>query len=288
MRPLVGALACLGIVIVLGHGLSSCYTPPHPDCGFICGTGGACPADYTCAADNVCHYINAPASTTCNADAKLPTDSPDADVTPPMVTGSTPVDGATSVPRDTIITINFDRRLAPATVTASSVTVFHLATQILGTPTLDPSGVAITFTPAQPLPADAQIAVQLSTAIRSTTGGVFEGKVIGFTTIDDEPPTLAGSLPADMDTGVLVTAPIDVLFSEAVTNVTSTTFHISNGATDLPGTVSSLGGNAFRFMPAADMPAATLITVHLDGGLGGIVDLAGNPLASVQFTFTTL
>ena len=41
------ALVCLGFF--------ACYSPPEPDCGFVCGPGGACPDDYTCASDNICH-----------------------------------------------------------------------------------------------------------------------------------------------------------------------------------------------------------------------------------------
>jgi hypothetical protein len=44
---------------------AACYSPYEPVCGFVCGTGGACPADYTCASDNVCHLNGSPASTTC-------------------------------------------------------------------------------------------------------------------------------------------------------------------------------------------------------------------------------
>jgi len=43
----------LGILLALG--VSGCYSPYQPDCGFICGTDGACPEDYTCGADRVCH-----------------------------------------------------------------------------------------------------------------------------------------------------------------------------------------------------------------------------------------
>jgi hypothetical protein len=48
-RLLLGAVALL-----LGLG---CYDTPKPPCAFICGPGGACPVDYTCQSDNVCHLV---------------------------------------------------------------------------------------------------------------------------------------------------------------------------------------------------------------------------------------
>lgn len=33
----------------------ACYKTPKPNCSFTCGTGEACPADYACGPDNICH-----------------------------------------------------------------------------------------------------------------------------------------------------------------------------------------------------------------------------------------
>lgn len=35
--------------------LVGCFKTPTPECSFACGPNSACPADYTCAADNFCH-----------------------------------------------------------------------------------------------------------------------------------------------------------------------------------------------------------------------------------------
>jgi hypothetical protein len=68
-------LAALGGAIV-----AACYSVPTPDCGFICGPGGACPDGYTCADEQRCHRIGAPTNLVCNtADAAVPVDgAPDA------------------------------------------------------------------------------------------------------------------------------------------------------------------------------------------------------------------
>ncbi len=45
--------------------LVACYSPYEPECGFVCGDGGACPPDYTCGSDNICHLNGSPAGHVC-------------------------------------------------------------------------------------------------------------------------------------------------------------------------------------------------------------------------------
>ena len=47
--------------------VTACYSPPEPDCGFMCGPDNACPADYTCADDNQCHLNSASPSLVCGS-----------------------------------------------------------------------------------------------------------------------------------------------------------------------------------------------------------------------------
>jgi hypothetical protein len=37
---------------------AACYKTPKPNCSFSCGQGGACPDDYTCGPDNICHLMS--------------------------------------------------------------------------------------------------------------------------------------------------------------------------------------------------------------------------------------
>jgi hypothetical protein len=52
--------------ILLAAALSACYSPYEPDCGFVCGSDGACPDNYTCAADRVCHLNGTSPTKTCS------------------------------------------------------------------------------------------------------------------------------------------------------------------------------------------------------------------------------
>jgi len=60
---------CMASLVALAVGaiVPACYSPPQPACGFVCGAGGACPADYTCAPllDNRCH-LNGMPMTSCD------------------------------------------------------------------------------------------------------------------------------------------------------------------------------------------------------------------------------
>jgi hypothetical protein len=56
----------LGILLAGHLILTACYSPYEPDCGFVCGSGGTCPDDYTCnSADNLCHLNGSSPSMTC-------------------------------------------------------------------------------------------------------------------------------------------------------------------------------------------------------------------------------
>jgi hypothetical protein len=72
-------MAIASLVALAGAIIAACYTVPAPDCGFACGPNGACPDDYTCAADHRCHRVGAPASLVCSTpDAAAPSDTRDA------------------------------------------------------------------------------------------------------------------------------------------------------------------------------------------------------------------
>ena len=55
---------CVASLFALAVGtiVPACYSPPQPACGFVCGPGGACPENYTCAPtlDNRCHLDSLP------------------------------------------------------------------------------------------------------------------------------------------------------------------------------------------------------------------------------------
>ena len=66
MSPRAALAARIAVGLALGGGLlAACYDVPSPDCGYVCGPGGACPDGYICASDGICHRDGAPGNLVC-------------------------------------------------------------------------------------------------------------------------------------------------------------------------------------------------------------------------------
>lgn len=48
-------ISVAGLALALAVAAAACFSPQQPACAFSCGPAGACPADFTCASDNLCH-----------------------------------------------------------------------------------------------------------------------------------------------------------------------------------------------------------------------------------------
>src|SRR4051794_16628675 len=115
--------------------------------------------------------------------------------------------------------------------------------------------------------------------VRITTGTETGG--------DTTPPTVVTKSPATGATGVAPDTDVSATFSEAVKNVTGTTFKLKNTATAalVPATVTLDGTNTVATLhPTAPLAAGTKYTATLTAG---IQDLAGNKLTATSWSFTT-
>jgi hypothetical protein len=103
---------------------------------------------------------------------------------------------------------------------------------------------------------------------------------------DTTPPTVTNRTPPVDATGVAVTSNVTATFSEAVTGVSGSTFTLTGpGGGGVAASVSYSGGTLTATLdPNADLSPNTTYTAHLTSG---ITDLAGNPLAPVDWSFTT-
>lgn len=87
----------LSIIISGAALLGACFDKPAPACAFWCGTQGACPDGYRCAADEWCKREDVPESHACGPG---PTDAAPADAGPADASpdagdaGAGPVDAA--------------------------------------------------------------------------------------------------------------------------------------------------------------------------------------------------
>jgi hypothetical protein len=268
-RRLIAFLASLGA--------AGCYSPPEPDCGFICGPGGACPADYTCAADHHCHHDGTAASLSCGAP---PVDAgPDVPSGPQIVT-VLPGDGASVVSVNATVDVYADQDLVG---NPQALSLADGTTPVPGTARFIPMGIE--FTPDAQLAALHHFTATLATGVTNAAGDPLPTKQWSFDTANDNvPPHVQASAPASGDTGVPVTTGIRVTFDEPVTGVDETSFTAMDGATAVAGTIVVLDPRTFELRPASSLSAGSTISVALSGA---IMDNSGNALAPVSYSFTT-
>ncbi|WP_172411653.1 Ig-like domain-containing protein, partial [Arthrobacter globiformis] len=208
----------------------------------------------------------------------------------PTVSARTPGANATAVSAGSNVTATFSTAvqgingssfvlrgpggtLVPAAVTYSATT---------RTATLDP---------AANLANDAKYTVTLTggaAAIRDTAGTPLATASWTFTT--GPAPAITAMTPRPGATLVRRANNIAVTFSEAVQGAGTATVRLKNTATgaSVTATVSRYGTtNQWILNPSANLAARTSYTVSVTGGATAVRDLAGNPLKSASWTFTT-
>ena len=286
-------IAYLALAIALCSGLVACYDVPQPACGFVCGTGGACPDDYTCNPSiNRCVLNGAP-STGCLGvvDAGIDSsDGPGIDMggnTPPSVLSTSPADMATGVAVTTTVSATFSEDVFG--VNGSTFTLSQGAQQVVTTFTfMSGANPVATLTPAAQLLPSTTYTASLSSSIVDTGGAPLPAKSWTFTTAADTAgPMVVARSPMPNATGVALNATVTAQFNENVMGVSGTTFTLANGGTPIAGTVTySAGTRTATFTPSAALPPSTLLTATLTSG---ITDTSSNALmnAPVTWTFTT-
>ncbi|MPZ20455.1 MAG: DUF4082 domain-containing protein [Luteitalea sp.] len=109
---------------------------------------------------------------------------------------------------------------------------------------------------------------------------------------DTTPPAVTDVSPSSGASGVAITTAVTATFSENVdaASVNESTFELRNASNVLvPATVSySAGARTATLTPSAPLAYETTYTARVVGGVGGVQDLAGNPMAAdFTWSFTT-
>jgi hypothetical protein len=216
------------------------------------------------------------------------------DTTAPTVTGTINANGATNVAFNAKEGVTFSEGMNPLTVTTSNFLVKNGSTPVVGT--VSYSGVNAVFTPLVNLAP----ATLYTVTIKGGVGGVADlaGNVMvadyvySWTTgavPDTTAPAVTGTINANGATNVAFNTKEGATFSERMNPLTVTTanFLVKNGSTPVVGTLSYSGVNAV-FTPLVNLAPATLYTVTIKGGVGGVADLAGNVMAAdYVYSWTT-
>lgn len=215
-------------------------------------------------------------------------DGPTGDRTRPTVASTTPAASATGVERTTTVTATFSERLDPSTVNPTTFTLTPAGGGALpAIVTMNTEGTVATLAPSENLAFGTTYTARLTTGIEDVAGNALAAThTWTFTTIANPAPTVVTVSPLNGATNVPGLASLTVTFSEAVANVTSSTFTVTPaGGSPVEGTIA-VNGATVTFQPTGALPFGTTLTARLTTG---ITDLFGAPLAQdYVWTFSTI
>ncbi|MBC7541588.1 MAG: DUF3494 domain-containing protein, partial [Candidatus Sericytochromatia bacterium] len=190
------------------------------------------------------------------------------------------------------LTVTFDRKLDPATVTTAAVTLMAGDRPVAGTVTyVDAIGLpTVTFVPAAALSILTAYTLTISPVVKDRVGTALASAFVSRFTTGATPDTVVvaatGTTPSLDATGVSLFPRIAVSYSELLntTTVNATTFTLMQGATAVPGRISFVG-NAALFIPLQNLAANTTYTATITNS---VKDLNGvSPAEGTTWRFTT-
>jgi hypothetical protein len=206
----------------------------------------------------------------------------------PMVTFTAPSSGSDGAAINVRIAVAFD--LPMMALTGSTFTLSQGATPVTGVVTNSADGLSATFTPGANLAPNAMFTAVITNGAKSAAGTAMAASHTWmFSTgaaADTTAPTVTSTNPAAAGTGAPINSDVIATFSEAIdpATVTSTTFTLAEGVTNVPGAISVSGTNT-RFNPTAMLSPGTVYTATLTTG---VKDLQGNAmLLPFTWMFTT-
>jgi hypothetical protein len=148
---------------------------------------------------------------------------------------------------------------------------------------LSQDGHAIGFGHTEPLPAESMLVDGIADVTGPAVG--CDGAAPPPTEEDETAPTVISRTPTPGATQVAPGQSVNVGFSEPVTGVDDSTLTLTAGNSRVSAGVSYDATNQRATLtPSAPLAAGTTYTVAVSGA---VFDIAGNPLRSVSWTFTT-
>lgn len=212
-----------------------------------------------------------------------------ADTSAPTVSVTFPADTATGVAFNANVTASFNEAMDAATVTTTTFTLKQGTTPVAGV--VSYVGTTATFNPTADLLASTAYTATLTTGVSDLAGNAMAvAKTWGFTTgatADATAPTVSSTLPLNAASGVSIGANLSAIFSEPMdlSTVTTTTFTLKQGTTDVAGTVTTPSTTTATFNPNSNLANNTVYTATLSTG---VKDLAGNAMTAAKtWSFTT-
>jgi len=206
----------------------------------------------------------------------------------PLVNSTNPVNNATGVPLNKIITATFNEKMNPATFTQTSFTIqgataLKESTAVSGTVSFTDS--TATLIPSSPLLPYTTYTGTIKSSVRDLMGNFLQEDYV-WTFNTDASPTVSSTDPVNNGTGVVLDKIISATFSVPMDplSITATTFTIKQGTTIITGTIVYNGITA-SFTPTIALTPNSIYTGTITTGAKNV---AGTPLVSnFVWTFTT-
>jgi len=206
----------------------------------------------------------------------------------PIVISATPEDNALGRSVNTTIQATFNEVMDASSINTTTFTVTQGTMPVSGT--VSYSGTTATFTPSSNLEPNTRYTGTITTGAKDPAGNALVNNYVwNFTTgaiPDVTPPTVISTDPLNVAIDVALDKQITAAFSEEMdpTTITTATFTLKEGTTEVSGTVTYAGTTA-TFSPLANLVSNTIYTATITTGSK---DLSGNALVNdYVWSFTT-
>lgn len=202
----------------------------------------------------------------------------------PLVTSTSPINGATNVPLDQIISVSFNEEMNPETINQSSFTL-NGTSQIAGVITY--SGTTATFTPSALLTPNTTYSARITRTVKDLTGNALQTETIWtFSTGLTVTPMVSSTDPENNTNNVILNKLVSVTFNMPMkaSTINTTTYTLKQGTTAVPGTVSYSGTTAI-FTPTGPLAANTVYTATVSKAVTNLDNTA--LISDYVWKFTT-
>ncbi|MFE3872453.1 Ig-like domain-containing protein [Flavobacterium sp. ZS1P70] len=178
----------------------------------------------------------------------------------PVVVSTVPVNGATNVPLDQLISVTFNEEMNPATINQTSFTLKNGTSQIAGVITY--LNKTATFKPSALLAPNTTYSARLTRTVMDLTGNAIQTETNWtFSTGLTVTPMVTSTDPDNNANNVFLNKVVSVNFNMPMkaSTINATTYTLKQGTTAVSGTISYSGTTAV-FIPALPLTANTLYT----------------------------
>lgn len=208
----------------------------------------------------------------------------------PLVISTDPLNLATGVPLDKIITATFNEPMNPETITPVSMILQSSAKgvqDLSGSLTYDGKNEILSFKPNAKLLAGTTYTATILLTVKDITGNALkENYVWTFSTGATISPLVTSTDPSNNATGVVLNKTITASFNQEMDplSLTASTFTVKQGTTSVAGTVT-YSGTTVSFKPTSALTSSSVYTATINTGAK---NEAGTALANdYVWNFTT-